>query len=145
MLSKQKWIAIDWGTKWLGVASAPVDGAMVFARDPISVDKKSERQVLEALALSLEGEEIHAFVVGLPLSMTKEGAEVSSSLKKVRRFILGLERYFQKPVHLTDERLSSEQARVNLRGVSQTKVKTKVHSEAAAVILEEFLRCSKKS
>ena len=77
-------------------------------------------------------------VIGLPLMLN--GSSGDSALE-VRRIAEKFAQSLKVPVYLQDERLSSVEAEQNLRaeGYKQDRISALVDSEAAAVILKDFL------
>ncbi|MGH9942772.1 MAG: Holliday junction resolvase RuvX, partial [Pyrinomonadaceae bacterium] len=77
-------------------------------------------------------------VVGLPLRLDGSEGEAAAESRRVARN-LGLS--LKVPVHLQDERLTSQEAERRLRqsGYARARIRELVDSEAAAIILKDFL------
>ncbi len=82
-----------------------------------------------------------ALVVGLPLTL--DGEEQPAS-RRARRFAEALQQRYQLPVHLVDERHSSQEAAQRFAAARAAGQRRRSHAEqldadAAAVILERWL------
>ena len=79
-----------------------------------------------------------ALVIGLPLN--SDGSESSMS-SEARSFAAKFARSLEIPIFLQDERVTTYEARHRMwqRGVSLRDTKRHVDSEAAAVILGDFI------
>ena len=80
----------------------------------------------------------HAFVVGLPLNM--DGSESAMSLR-AKKFGKRLKGRFNKPVHMMDERLSSYEAKCQIKVQKGKHINFGDHSvdgAAACLILESW-------
>lgn len=83
-------------------------------------------------------------VVGLPLTL--DGDEQPAS-KRARRFAAQLQRRYELPVALVDERHSSQDAAkrfaaARAAGLRRRRDAAEIDAEAAAVILERWLTCA---
>jgi putative Holliday junction resolvase len=129
------------GERRIGVAVSDPDGS--FALPLRSLDGRQQSAAFDAigsLALDHGAEEI---VVGLPLSLS--GSD-SAQTEAVRDFAGGLEQRLKLPVHLWDERLSSQEAMRRVqdsqpRGRSRRTRKPDVDTDAiaASIILQAYL------
>jgi len=129
-------LGIDYGQARVGLAMSDPEGRMVFPRPAI---KKTTRDALFAALVSLvEAENVEAVVVGLPLTL--DGGE-SLTTRQARNFAESLARRINAPVHLMDERLSSAEAEAQLKeaGLCSRKIKSRLDSQAAKLILESWL------
>jgi len=129
-------VAIDPGTKRVGVAVC--DELRLIATPLPAIDRKSWKKLLSDVQTVIAEYDAAALVIGLPLNT--DGSESSMSLEArdlARKFELSLD----FPVFLQDERVTSYDARRSLweRGVSVKDTKKYVDSEAAAIILTDFL------
>jgi putative Holliday junction resolvase len=77
-------------------------------------------------------------VIGLPLGLNGSLGEAALA---ARQTALKFARSLELPVYLQDERLTSAEAEGNLRasGVRPEEIASRVDSEAAALILRDFL------
>ena len=131
-----KYLAIDYGTKRVGVAVSDVDGHFAFPRCTLKRETKAAFWA-EFLAL-LEKEQPQALVLGLPFHV--DGAECMTT-RQVRNFAESLKRRTDLPIYWINEALSSKSAEQRLyeQGLGYARVKEIVDQHAAAVILEAFL------
>jgi putative Holliday junction resolvase len=82
-------------------------------------------------------------VIGLPLRLDGTiGDAAAEARKTAEKFALSL----QIPVYLQDERLTSTEAEENLRnaGVKAEELSLRIDSEAAALILRDFLNTNEE-
>lgn len=133
---KGRIIALDPGTKKVGVAVS--DETQTIAT-PIRTVKREgwKKFLLEIIAVLNEFDAV-ALVIGLPLEMDGSENEMTSEAKRfARNFAMSLE----IPVFLQDERVSSYAAKNYLwnSGLSEKEARKKIDSEAAAIILRDFL------
>ncbi|MBQ9104659.1 MAG: Holliday junction resolvase RuvX [Mailhella sp.] len=131
-----KYLAIDYGTKRVGIAVSDMDGHFAFPRCTLKRETKAAFWA-EFLAL-LENERAEAIVLGLPLHV--DGTECLTT-RQVRNFAESLKRRTDLPIYWMNEVLSSNAAEQRLydQGLGYAKVKEIVDQHAAAVILESFL------
>lgn len=129
-------MAIDYGTKRIGIAVT--DPLKIFA-SPLETVKNIEFDAF--LENYLRKEDVEAFVVGYPVQMNNTP---SDSVKHINPFIKKLRtRYPGKPIHLADERFTSQMAmRTMIEGGVKKKDrqdKSLVDRISASIILQSFL------
>ena len=129
-------LALDPGTKRIGFAVC--DELRVTTR-PLTVFTVSSWKKLLSRTLELIAEyDAVALVIGLPLDSDGNDQKMTQIAREMaRKFTLSL----QIPVFFQDERVTSYEAKGRLwqRGTDLHQTKSKVDSEAAAIILEDFL------
>ncbi len=129
-------LALDLGTKHIGVA---VSDELQFAARPVSViERKSWKKVLKRIVAYLDEFDAVGLVLGLPLNTDGSESEMSTEARRLaRNFSLSV----SVPVILQDERLTSYEAKGYLTklGLSEKEIWDRVDSEAAAIILSDFL------
>jgi putative holliday junction resolvase len=123
-----KVLALDYGSKNIGVATGDFQFKMAFPRDVIA--NKGLESVLEALLSICNELNVELVVLGLPLNMKAEHKE-NKIEKDVRALKSALEEVGVK-VELVDERLSSFEAK------QLTGKKRDVDAEAAQIILQRY-------
>lgn len=130
-----RWLAIDHGTKKIGLAFS--DELEILA-SPFAVWPQEEERTLERLARLCREEGVQALAVGLPRH--KDGAE-SATAPAARAFGEALAARTGLPLRLVNEHLSTAEAERLLRerGVKPEKRKAMLDAAAAAVILSELL------
>ncbi len=129
-------ISLDLGTKKVGFA---VCDESQNAIRPFSVIQRTNWKafLLQTIAI-IEELEAHALVIGLPLNMDNTESSFAPEVKRIaRNFSLSL----KIPVFLQDERLTSIYAERHLKeqGFSEKEMLKRIDSEAAAIILRDFL------
>lgn len=129
-------LGIDFGLKRVGLALTDEGGRMAFPRP--ALERTSNDALVAEIGRMAAEEKIEAVVLGLPIAMDGQETDLSRQVRNLARRITsktGL------PVHLVDERLTSAEAQARLRevGVSSRKMKGKLDSGAAVLILEAYL------
>jgi putative Holliday junction resolvase len=129
-------LALDLGSKRVGVA---VSDSLSISINPLeAIQRTNWKQLLrdvEKLALRFDAKTL---VIGLPLKLN---GSLGDAALATREIALKFARSLKLPVYLQDERLSSAEAEGNLRaaGVRAEEIGKLVDSEAAALILRDFL------
>lgn len=139
---RRRILGLDVGSKTIGMAVS--DPLGITAQGLPTLRRKNKRLDLEALAEILRKYEVSEIVVGYPLRMS--GAEGTQS-EKMARFAEDLRKYFNLPVHLWDERLTSAEANRVLRE-SEMSIKRRgevVDQLAAVLILQSWMEASRQS
>lgn len=133
-------LGFDVGSKLIGVAvgNRITASARAIATAPMR-NEVPDWSALDALRNDWLPE---AFVVGLPLTL--EGGEQTASAR-ARRFADQLHERYHLPVTLIDERHSSSEAaqrfaQARASGLKRRRDAAQLDAEAAAVILERWLR-----
>lgn len=127
-------IALDPGTKRIGIAVC--DEMQLTTRPLPIIERSSWKKLLLAVKNIISEFDAAAVVIGLPLN--SDGSESDMSLEArdlARKFVLSL----RIPVFLQDERVSTYEARRRVWQNPSATPETLVDSEAACVILEDFL------
>ncbi len=134
--SYERYIAIDYGTKRIGVAVSDPLGMFAVPLTTIENDNNFWKNFKKAIAEY----KIIEFVLGRPV---KESGEETDLTAEVERFAESLRKKFGKEVAFVDERYSSSIAeRQILETVSSRKKrrdKSLIDKKAAAVILQTYL------
>ncbi len=128
------YVALDVGTKTIGVATAGVEAQLPTPR--FTLARQSVAKDVAELIDRMD--DVAEWVVGLPyLPSGDEGR----SAKLARQIGVALGEATGLPVHYQDETLSSVEAEERLReaGHRSRRIKELVDSWAAAVILEDWL------
>jgi len=129
-------LAIDPGTKRVGVAVC--DPLRVTTRPVETIQRRSWKALVARITTLVRDFDAVAVVVGLPLESNGEESEMSVEARSMaRKLSLSLD----IPVFLQDERVTSYEAKRRLweQGTSLEDTRKLVDSEAAAIILEDFL------
>lgn len=115
------------------------DPGATIASPLATLDASGNAQLqIDRIMRAVRDYDVDEWVVGLPLNM--DGSD-SRQTKIVRTFAKALESHLGQPVHLWDERLSSQQADEFLAMGELTKKKRKARRDrlAAQIILQTFL------
>ncbi len=129
-------LAIDMGSKRVGLALS--DELRLSVRTLQALPRTPWKRLLKSLAGLCEEFDVRMIVVGLPLRL--DGLE-GEAAQEVRRLARNLELTLKIPVSLQDERLTSKAAEAALRerGLQGSQISESVDSEAAAIILRDYL------
>ena len=132
-----KLLALDLGMKHVGVA---VSDELQFTVRPVCVlERKGWKKFLKQIVAFLAEFDAVGLVLGLPYNTDGTESEMSREARRLaRNFSLSVD----VPVFLHDERLTSYEAKGYLTklGLSEKKIWERVDSEAAAIILSDFLQ-----
>ena len=135
-------LALDLGMKHIGVA---VSDELQFTVRPVCViERKSWKKLLKQIITYLEEFDAVGLVLGLPLNTDESESEMSLEARRLaRNFSLST----NVPVFLQDERLTSYEAKGYLTklGLSEKEIWDRVDSEAAAIILSDFINWRNES
>ncbi len=129
-------VALDLGTKWIGVAVT--DDQQIIATPVRTIEWRNWKKTLAIVKDILAEFDAVGLIIGLPYNSDGTESDMSVEARRVaRNFSLSID----IPVFLQDERMSSYEARRRLweRGVELADTKALVDAEAAAIILSDFL------
>lgn len=123
-------LGIDYGEKNVGLATGESETRISLARSPLI--RQTDEQLIADLERLVLDEEITAIVVGWPISLrgTSEAAA-----RNVKRFADQLAAATKRPVHLMDERLSTQAA----KRLQQQNQRASLDSLSAQLILQAYL------
>jgi putative Holliday junction resolvase len=129
-------LAVDLGSKRVGVAVC--DELRITVSPLPAIERRSWKDLLHRMAAIIESYDARGLVIGLPLSL--DGTEGSAAAES-RRLAENFQRSLNVPIYLQDERLTTVAAASRLRsgGRSDLDIEKEVDSEAAAVILRDFI------
>ncbi len=129
-------LALDLGMKHIGVA---VSDELQYTVRPVAViERRSWKKLLKQVISYLDEFDAVGLVLGLPLETDDSESEMSAEARRLaRNFALSI----KVPVFLIDERLTSYEAKGYLTklGLSVEEIWNRVDSEAAAIILRDFI------
>jgi putative Holliday junction resolvase len=129
-----RFVSLDPGTKRIGAAVC--DEMQSTTRPLPIIERSSWKKLLFTVKDIVSDFDAAALVIGLPLN--SDGSESDMSLEArdlSRKFSLSL----NVPVFLQDERVSTYEARRRIWQSKRAEPDSHVDSEAACVILEDFL------
>jgi putative Holliday junction resolvase len=135
-ISPGRILALDLGTKWVGIAVC--DEMQITVRPVCVIERRSWKELLRKISAFIEEFDAVALVLGLPYNFDGSESEMSQEARRLyRNFSLSL----RIPVYLQDERLTSMAADKLLREqrLGEKEIRKKIDSNAAAFILNDFL------
>ncbi len=102
------------------------------------IDRKDDRQDIEAIVNIINQHQVKQIVVGLPYSLD---GSIGEQAEKVKTFVQKLCSYTQVPMEFRDERLTTVSAQRLMQAASTKKAKRKARDDAiaAAIILQSYL------
>jgi putative Holliday junction resolvase len=129
-------LALDYGSKRVGVALSDPTGTL--ARPLPFLPAKGDAKLAREVATLATKEQVELILLGLPRHMNGALGETATL---VQAFAAALGQATKIPVKLVDERLSTVQASRQLQeaGRDARAQKTRIDSEAAAVLLQGYL------
>ncbi len=140
MREKVKILGVDYGDRRVGLAVS--DDIGLVAHGLGTLENVSQPQLIESMRRVVEAREVEEIVVGLPRNMN---GSLGPQARKVMRFAEEL-KVLGRPVHLVDERLTTERARRTMKdaGLSRAKQRHRVDRMAAQFILQPYLDARKR-
>lgn len=129
-----KILAVDYGARRIGIAIADTNTAIAFPREPLtgSGNLVADAQRIARLA---EEEEIDQIIVGLPLLESGEEGMQASICRNFGGELMKL----RQSVRFMDERYTSVAAEASLAHLPGRKRRRVADSEAARILLSEYL------
>ncbi len=137
------YLGVDYGEKRIGLAFG--DELGVACPLPAATAGSLEERLRQIQGV-IEQRRIDALVIGYPYNMD---GSVGFKAREVDVFIAELEKRFALPVHRSDERLTTSQARAvgkpsgrkhpSLKKVRKERASGHLDSRSAAIILQDFL------
>ena len=132
-----RYLGLDLGTKTLGLAISDELGTIATSYKILHHQEDYDSLIFQ-LEEVVNEKNIKAFVLGFPKNMNNSVGERGEITLKFKE---KLEREFQLPVYMEDERLSTRQAENLLisNNTSRKKRKKVIDCVAATIILQSFL------
>ncbi len=129
-------MGLDLGLKRVGVAVS--DELRLTVRPLPAIKRSNWKQLLRTIAELCRQFDVQTVVIGLPLRLDGTAGDAAHEAQRIATN-LGLSLHL--PVDLQDERLTSQEAEENLRAAGCTieQIKARVDSEAATIILRDYL------
>ncbi|MDT5271334.1 MAG: putative pre6S rRNA nuclease [Acidobacteriota bacterium] len=129
------------GSKRVGLAVS--DELRLTVRTLPALPRTPWKRLLSSLVELCEQFDVRSIVLGLPLRM--DGTE-GDAAHEVRRVALNLQLSLKLPLFFQDERLTSKEAESSLRerGFGVREISNRIDSEAASIILSDFLEVQKR-
>ena len=132
-------LAIDYGSKRVGLAISDPTKKIAKAYKTISND--SVDALLSCIKNEIKINSVEKIILGLPIGMNGKN---TSQTELVLKFNDKLNIFFNIPIVLEDERLTSLHAKKSLvfQGFKSTSNKENIDSTAAALLLQNYLNRS---
>lgn len=129
-------LGLDVGSRRIGIAVS--DPLGVTAQGLSTLERRNRRSDLAELGKLLKEYEAREIVVGNPLRLS---GQTGVQAEKMAGFAAQLEKAFELPVHLWDERLSTAEAHrlLDETGIRDSRRKQVIDKMAAVLILQSFL------
>lgn len=130
-------LALDLGQKLVGAAVS--DERTITIKRLAPLKRSNWKKLLQDVLALIERFDARTLVIGLPLTLD---GTFGDAAQETQRLAMNFARSIAQPVYLQDERLSSFEARSNLRaqGHQRDDLPALIDSEAAATILRDFLQ-----
>jgi putative holliday junction resolvase len=135
-------LAIDMGSKRVGLAVS--DELRLTVRTLPALPRTPWKRLLSSLAELCEQLDVRSIVLGLPLRLDGTEGDAAAEVRRVGR---NLQLSLKLPLSFQDERLTSKNAETSLRerGFRPGEISDRVDSEAASIILRDFLEAQKRA
>ena len=128
-------LAIDYGQKRIGLAHTDIEKIIASPLDTVLT-----KDIFDYLNHYFDKEDIECIVVGNPKTLQNKPAFI---FPKIQIFIKNIEKKYNKPVYLIDERFTSKIAKKSLviSNMKKTKRKDKsmIDKISGTLILQSFL------
>ena len=125
-------MALDVGERRIGIAKADTDVKLAFGVDTVEVDGEE----IKKISGMLNNENAEMVVLGYPRN---QSGMVTKQTQYVEEFAERLKRHVDLPIVFQDESLTSVIAEDRLRGRGRGYDKSMIDSEAAAIILQDYM------
>ena len=138
-----RFLGLDLGTKTLGISISDKTNTIASPLITLRFNENDYNSVLDDLKKIVLEKEITDFVLGLPKNMNNTLGFASERSLKFKEL---LEKNFEIPVHLIDERLSTVEAENILIKSNKSRQKRKkiIDNVASSIILDTFLKGRKE-
>lgn len=132
-------LGIDYGDSRIGLALS--DPQKIIASPYKTVNSKDKQKLIDIFKSIIEEKNIEFLVIGLPISLKGKKTLQTKKVKVFGEFLKKL----NKPIFFQDERFSSVTAEKSLisENIKTGHNKDKIDKRAAAIILQQYLDCSK--
>ena len=121
-------LAVDYGSKWVGLAYAPAGTSIALPHGTIA--RADDAQVVAAIAAHVASESVGLIVVGMPLLLS---GDESAQSKRTKLFVDALRPVVSCEVQTYSEAHTSSEAAA--RGGSGSSI----HERSAMILLEDWL------
>jgi len=140
-LSDSKYLAIDYGSKRIGIAVSDPSKIISFPRGYILNDSNTLKNILSII----NDDVVSKIIIGLPSEKYDFDVDVKDFFSKLKSFLVS--KNIMISIELYDERFTSKIAEHNMRESvtkkKNRKIKGNIDSLAAQVLLQNFLDMEK--
>lgn len=135
-------LGLDVGKRRVGVAGC--DGTGLIARELTTIRRSSFDRDVEQLRAIAQERQVTVLVVGMPYTLR---GEVGQQAERTRHFAERVAAALGLSLEYADERLTSVEAETQLRasGTYSQRDKGAIDARAAAIILQQWLDCRRRS
>jgi len=129
-------LSLDLGAKRVGIAVSDELRITVTAIELL--ERRSWKDLLKRVAAIIESYDARALIIGLPMNLDGSKGQAADEAARIAE---NFRKSLNVPVFLQDERLTSLAAESEMRtqGLDQEEIRRRVDSEAAAIILRDFI------
>lgn len=131
MLKRRNFLAIDYGEKSVGIATADSQIRIAIMNDALENNEDLIKNILKLIDLN----NIDQVVIGYPRNQSGEPTKQTATVEEFAK-ILG--QYFSD-IEFQDESLTSVMAENRLKSYGKPYTKGEIDSMAATIILEDYL------
>jgi putative Holliday junction resolvase len=130
------------GSRRVGLAVS--DELCLTVRTLPALPRTPWKRLLSSLAELCEQFDVQSIVLGLPLRLDGTEGDAADEVRRVGR---NLQLSLKLPLFFQDERLTSKDAESSLRerGLRAVEISDQIDSEAASIILRDFLEVQKSA
>ncbi len=134
-------LGLDLGTKTLGLALS--DKTNTIASPYKTIKFTTYEEIIKELEVIVKEKEIGKLVLGYPKNMNNS---LGFAVERTNEFKKVLEKFFDLPIILVDERLSTLEAEKLLIATDTKRMKRKevIDAYAASIILDTYLKESRE-
>ena len=140
-MSDSKYLAIDYGSKRIGIAVSDPSKIISFPRGYILNDSNTLKNILSII----KDDVVSKIIIGLPSEKYGFDVDVKDFFSKLKSFLVS--KNIMISIELYDERFTSKIAEHNMRESvtkkKNRKIKGNIDSLAAQVLLQNFLDMEK--
>ncbi len=140
-MSDSKYLAIDYGSKRIGIAVSDPSKIISFPRGYILNDSNTLKNILSII----NDDVVSKIIIGLPSEKYDFDIDVKDFFSKLKSFLVS--KNIMISIELYDERFTSKIAEHNMRESvtkkKNRKIKGNIDSLAAQVLLQNFLDMEK--
>ncbi|OGE91194.1 MAG: hypothetical protein A2722_01795 [Candidatus Doudnabacteria bacterium RIFCSPHIGHO2_01_FULL_50_11] len=127
-------MALDYGSKRIGVAISDPTGTIVSTPEP---PVESGDQLITSIRKLVKHYEVSRLIIGMPWSLSGNKTE---STKAALEFQRRLQAEFAFPISAVDERYTTRQAKSDLSASKeQDRSKSQIDNQSARILLENYL------